>query len=226
MARASDNGAPAGPVGGLLLVRARADQVTSWVGKGLVSAHVTPLGDWTAVTPAGDHAATAAPYDDARTTLAARPLSTSLRPAIGFFVADRRGFVVISPPGWRAVKRWLVWSPEDGTVHTPRLAGARPADLASVAGVGAGALPALVAAIRSAHAGPIPWLAGVHSALQLPGQTLLTERDAPRGALVPASAKRVAQFDAMAREEAAHLAEVAAPPPPRRLRGRHAREES
>ena len=79
MARASDNGAPAGPVGGLLLVRARADQVTSWVGKGLVSAHVTPLGDWTAVTPAGDHAATAAPYDDARTTLANGNVNMEMR---------------------------------------------------------------------------------------------------------------------------------------------------
>ena len=42
-------------VGNLLLVRARVDQVSTWVGKGLVAAHVTPLGDWTAVTPARRH---------------------------------------------------------------------------------------------------------------------------------------------------------------------------
>lgn len=198
-------------VGNLLLVHARADQVSGWVGKGLVAAHVTPLGDWSAVTPARVSANTAAPYDDARTTLAARPLSTALRPAIGFFVTGRRGIVVISPSGWRAVKRWLVWAPEEGPVRAPRLANARPGDLASVAGVGASGLPSVVAAVKAAHSSPIAWLAGVHSALRLPGHTLLIEPDAPRGALVEPSAKRVAAFDKMAREEAAHRAEVTDP---------------
>ncbi|HPF79444.1 hypothetical protein [Nostocoides australiense] len=195
-------------VGNLLLVRARAGQVGAWVGKGLVAAHVTPLGDWTAVTPARVQANTAPPYDDARTTLAARPVSTALRPAIGFFVHGRRGIVVVQPQGWRAVKRWLVWTPEDGPVRAPRLTNARPADLATVAGIGASGIPAVVAAVKSAHAAPIPWLAGLHAALHLPGQSLLTEPGSPRGALVEPSPKRVAAFDHLAREEAAHRAEV------------------
>lgn len=199
-------------VGNLLLVRARVDQVSTWVGKGLVAAHVTPLGDWTAVTPARVSANAAPPYDDARSTLAARPLSTSLRPAVGFFVTGRRGIVVVSPPGWRAVKRWLIWEPDDGPVRAPRLANARPVDLATVSGVGGAGLPSVVAAVKSAHSAPIAWLAAVHAALRLPGHSLLLEPDAPRGKLVEPSPKRVAAFDKVAREEAAHRAEVTEPP--------------
>lgn len=213
MTGSTDDYATGALVGNLLLVRARSDQVAGWVGKGLVAAHVTPLGDWTAVTPARVSANAAAPYDDARSTLAARPLSTALRPAIGFFVSGQRGVVVVSPPGWRAVKRWLIWAPEDGPLRAPRLANARPVDLATVSGVGAAGLPGVVRAVKSAHAAPIAWLAGLHAALRLPGQSLLIEPDAPRGSLIEPSPKRVAAFDKVAREEAAHRAEVADPAP-------------
>jgi hypothetical protein len=210
---ADDDFATGALVGNLLLVRARADQVSSWVGKGLVAAHVTPLGDWSAVTPARIAANTAAPYDDARTTIAARPLAAALRPAIGFFVHGRRGVVVVSPPGWRAVKRWLIWAPGEGAVRAPRLANARPADLVAVSGLAASGLPHVVAAVNSAHAGPLAWVSAVHAALRLPGHSLLVEADAPRGSLVEPSPKRVAAFDKMAREEAAHRAEVDPPSP-------------
>ena len=178
-----------------------------------------PVGDWTAA--GGDHAATAAPYDDARTTLAARPLSTSLRPAIGFFVADRRGFVVISPPGWRAVKRWLVWVPRTAPCCLPGWPGPgrptwpqSPGRCWRAAGTGRGHP---VGARRAD-----PWLAGVHSALQLPGQTLLTERDAPRGA-GPGVREASAQFDAWLAKRP-HTSPRVAARHRRAGSGRHARE--
>ena len=204
-----------GLVGNVLFIRARADKVGPWVGKGLVGAHVTALGDWTAVTPARVLAGTAAPYDDARSSLATRPVSTALRPAIGFFVHGRRGVVVVQSPGWRTVKRWLVWDPVEGAVRLTRLANARPSDLASAAGVAASGMSAIVAAVRSEHPGPVAWLADVHGALQLPGRALLIESDAPRGELVEPSARRVAAFDQLTREEADHRAEVQ---PVRRIR--------
>lgn len=205
--------APSGSVGNVLLLRAPADKVSAWVGKGLVAAHVTPLGDWTAVTPAGTLAATAAPYQDARSSLAARPVSTALRPSVGFFVHGRGGVLVVQAPGWRTVKRWLVWDPDNGPMRVPRLPGARPADLAGAARVGTAALPAVVGAVRGIAGGPVAWLAGVHAALGLPGRALLVEPDAPRGALVEPSAKAVALFDRIAREEAGHRADLAAREP-------------
>lgn len=186
-------------------------KVAAWVKRGVVAAHVTPLGEWTAVTPAEATGRASAPYDDARTTLLVRPLGTALRPSIGFFVSRRRGVVVVQPPGWRAAERWLVWSPEAGVVRSPRLPSARPGDLASIAGVGARGVPKLVGALRDAHSGPLAWLGGVHRALGLPGHNLLMESDAPRGDLIEPEADSVARFDAMMGEQAAHLAEVGPP---------------
>ncbi|MFZ1578292.1 MAG: hypothetical protein WAT47_08085, partial [Nostocoides sp.] len=60
---------------------------------------------------------------------------------------------------------------------------------------------------------PLAWVSAVHAALRLPGHSLLVEADAPRGSLVEPSPKRVAAFDKMAREEAAHRAEVDPPSP-------------
>ena len=57
------------------------------------------------------------------------------------------------------MKRWLIWEPEDGPVRAPRLANARPVDLATVSGVGGAGLPSVVAAVKSAHSAPIAWLA-------------------------------------------------------------------
>lgn len=198
-----------GRAGGLLLVRADPHRVAAWVRRGVVAAHVTPLGEWTAVTPASGRAAP--PYDDARTVLLARPLATALRPSIGFFVSRRRGVVVVQPPGWRALARWLVWSPDVGVVRSRRLASARPGDLASIAGVGAGGVPKLVTALRGVPSGPLAWLGGVHSALGLPGHDLLMQSDGPRGELVEPEPESVARFDAMTGEQAAHLAEVGSP---------------
>ncbi len=201
------------PIGGLLLVRASPEKIVSWVSRGVVAAHVTPLGDWTAVTVAERRGRAIAPYDDARTALVARPLSTNLRPAIGFFAAGRRGVIVLQSPGWRAVQRWVVWSPGVGVVRSPRLPAARPRDLAALAGIGASGVPRLLGALREAHAGPLGWLGGVHTALALPGRALLTDPDAPRGLLVEPGPDSLARFDAMMREHAAHLAEVAPPTP-------------
>ena len=199
------------PVGGLLLTHARPDRVTPWARRGLVSVHITPLGQWCAVTPVNDRARAAAPYDDARMALAARPLHTSLRPSIGFFVTGRRGVVVVQPRGWRTVPRWVVWLPDGGPVRAPGLRPAEAEDLVEFTGAGRAALSQVVEALAATPVDALTWLAGVHEALRLPGRDLLVEADAAYGSLVEPDGESVARFDALMRDEAAHLAEVAHP---------------
>lgn len=202
---------PRRPVGGLLLVRGEAERVTAWARRGLVAAHVTALGDWSGVTPANDRSRAAAPYGDARMVLASRPVPAGLRPAIGFFVTGRRGVVVVQPSGWRAVKRWVVWVPDAGVVRAPGLRAAEPGDLLAPAGAGAVAAAGLHDALGAVPADPLSWLSGVHAALRLPGRDLLTAPEAPVGSLIEPDDASTARFDALMREEAAHLAEVAHP---------------
>ncbi len=199
------------PVGALLLARARPDRIRIWAGRGLTSVHVTGLGPWTGVTPAGDRARAAAPYDDARMALAARPLPSSLRPSVGFFVTGLRAVVIIQPRGWRPVKRWVVWLPEAGPVSAPGLPSATAVDLIDVTGAGQSALPGVMEALAEVPRDALTWLAGVHEALRLPGRDLLVEPDAALGTLVEPDPESVARFDGIMREEAAHLAEVAHP---------------
>ncbi|MEI2777800.1 MAG: hypothetical protein V9G19_17920 [Tetrasphaera sp.] len=202
---------PRRPVGGLLLVNDESGKLTAWTRRGLVAVHVTPLGGWTGITPASDRSRAAAPYDDPRMALAARPLPGALRPSIGFFVAGRRGVVVVQPAGWRAVTRWVVWLPEAGVVHAPGLRAAEPEDLLAFAGAGPRAAPGLQDALAATPGDALSWLVGIHAALGLPGRDLLMAPEAPVGTLVEPDDDSTARFDALMREEAAHLAEVAHP---------------
>lgn len=199
------------PLGALLLARARPDRVRIWAGRGLTSVHVTGLGPWSGVTVASERSRAAAPYDEARMALAARPLPSSLRPSTGFFVTGLRGVVVIQARGWRPAKRWVVWLPGAGVVQPPGLPPALATDLIDVAGAGRPALPGVVEALAEIPGDALTWLAGVHAALRLPGRDLLVEPDAPLGTLVEPDPESVARFDGIMREEAAHLAEVAHP---------------
>lgn len=202
---------PRRPVGGLLLARGETERLATWTRRGLVAAHVTGLGEWSAATPANDRSRAAAPYDDARVALAARPLPAALRPSVAFFVTGRRGVVVVQPSGWRPVKRWVVWLPESGVVRAPGLRAAEPVDLLGPAGARPDAVAGLHDALSAVPGDPLTWLSGVHAALRLPGRDLLLAPEARVGTLIEPDDSSAARFDALMREEAAHLAEVAHP---------------
>lgn len=202
---------PRRPVGGLLLVRSDAERLATWTRRGLVAARVTPLGAWSGITPASERSRVAPPYDDPRMALAARPVPAALRPSIGFFVTGRRAVVVAQPRGWRAVKRWVVWLPEAGVVRAPGLRPAEPGQLVALSGAEPSVAPGLHDAWSALPPDPLTWLGGIVTALDLPGRELLVAPDAPVGGLIEPDDSSTARFEALVREEAAHLAEVAHP---------------
>src|SRR5471030_2540070 len=117
----------------MLLLRGEPDAVATWARRGLVPVHILPLEGWTAVLPAGPSRAMP-PYDDSLKALAGRPVDSRLRSAIGLFAVDGNAVVTVQPPGWRAIRRWFVWSPGQGVGRPRRLAAGRPADLTAAAG--------------------------------------------------------------------------------------------
>ncbi len=193
---------------GLLLLRGEPNNVARWVSRGLVACHVVPLQGWTGVVPAEPASRAEAPYDDAVTLLAARPVNHRNRAALGFFAFDGRAVVTVQPGGWRAVHRWLVWEPGRGPVRTPRLDVARPADLVTVAGAGQRVRAREVADLLGDPRGDAATLlADVMGVLGLPGVGLLTGEDDPDGRLVEPAGSAVARFDALMHEDARHRAE-------------------
>jgi hypothetical protein len=209
---------PAGRVGrearaqGLLLVRGEQDVVARWAERGLVAAHTVPLDGWTAVLPAEPTSLVSPPYDDARAVLAARPLPSKLRPSIGLFALQGRAVVTVQPAGWRAVQRWLVWTPGQGVARTPRLPLLRPVDLVRAAGAERRqAGTALLRVLRDRQGPATLWLLDVMRVLGLPGEGLLTGEHRPgesAGAvLVEPSASSLARFESILRDEAEQRAE-------------------
>jgi len=196
---------------GLLLLRGEPDQVARWAARGLVASLVVPLPSWTAVVPAEPLSRAVPPYDDPLAVLAARPVSSRLRAAVGLFAVDGRAVVTVQGDGWRAVQRWVVWQPGRGAVRAPGLPPARPADLVGLAGAshrGATAAPAQVAEIlRDGGGDALRLLGDLMSVLGLPGWSLLSG-DRPAGSqLVEPAVRRVAGFNALVLDEARHRAE-------------------
>ncbi len=105
-----------------------------WARRGLGAVVIAPLEGWTVIVPDGPPAARF-PYDDAVRTLAGRPVSVRMRPALGFFRVGRQAVVTVHPAPWRAVERWAVWTPRDAMVATPGLPTARSSDLVYAAGL-------------------------------------------------------------------------------------------
>jgi len=121
---------------GILLVHGGVDGATTWAERGVAPVAVVPEdGRWTAVLPVAAATAARRPYDDAVTLLLNRPVPHRLRPAIGLGVVGRRAVLCVTPGGWRAVRRWLVWQPGTGVVHPGGLPVARLADVVAAAGV-------------------------------------------------------------------------------------------
>jgi hypothetical protein len=124
------------PPKGILLVHGGVDAAVSWAESGLSPLAVVPEdGRWTAVLPVGAVTAARRPYDDVVTMLLNRPVPHRLRPAVGIGVVGRRAVLCVTPGGWRAVRRWLVWQPGHGVVHPAGLPVARLADVVGAAGV-------------------------------------------------------------------------------------------
>ncbi len=200
---------PAREARGLLLVSGGPGPVSGWVRRGLVACQVVPLGNWTAVLPTERHSRAEAPYDDAVTLLAARPVPRRLCGAVGFFTLDERAVVTAQPRSWRGPVRWLVWEPGAGVVHAPGLDLARPSDLLAAAGRdgdGDERAVAQVVATRNGSADRI--LTDLMSALGLPGADLVGPAIGLRGQVVAPTAQAVARFEARMADQAGHHREL------------------
>ncbi|MEP7160067.1 MAG: hypothetical protein ABI746_03100 [Dermatophilaceae bacterium] len=149
----------------------------SWARRGLGAVVIAPLAGWTIVVPNGPPAARF-PYDDAVRTLAGRPVSVRMRPALGFFQVGRQAVITVHPAAWRAVERWAVWTPRDAMVATPGLPTTRPSAMVVAAGLdGAEAVRAgenLHSLLGNGGLDAATVLASVLAELGLPGRDLLT----------------------------------------------------
>jgi hypothetical protein len=188
---------------GLLLLGGKADRVASWVRTGVVAARVVDLEGWTAVCPAEPSSRAAAPYDDALSVLAARPLRGRLRPGLGFFVIEERAVVTVQPKGFRGAQRWMLWAPGRGILHAPHLDELHPEELVRVSGRrGSDEAAALRVVLGRREGAPLGWLVELVTALGLPGAGLLSRGQGQSGRLVEPDWRSVAGFDALMADEA------------------------
>lgn len=189
--------ASASTLPGLLLLQSDARRVAGWVARGTVPAYVAPVGGWTAVVPAGESAAQS-PYDDGLTVLSNRPVPSSMRSAIGFFVIERKAVVVAHPPGLRAEPRWLVWEPGKGASTLPPLPPARPLDLLVAADVDDTQHRRVTSLLRAGEGDAAGWLQDLMAALALPAAHLLAGSGVPTtedAVLVTPSERDVRRFE-------------------------------
>jgi len=196
----------------MLLLRGEPDAVATWARRGLVPVHILPLEGWTAVLPAGPSRAMP-PYDDSLKALAGRPVASRLRSAIGLFAVAGNAVVTVQPPGWRAIRRWFVWSPGQGVVRPRRLAAGRPADLTAAAGArGGGARRGVLDLLVDGRGDATALLGDLLALLSLPGADLLKGVSDPTAwsgsCLVEPSERSVARFERVIHEQALHRAEL------------------
>ncbi len=182
------------------------DAVERWAESGVVGLTVVPLErGWVGIVPTPGVSAVGVPYEDALPLLLNRPLPHRLRPAIGLGVVGRRGVVCVTPAGWRAVRRWLVWQPGGGVVHPGGLAVARLADLVRAAGVtDPSAVGGLAEVLHDPAGDARLMVADVLVALGLPGVALLDGGSAagrlPGAVVVQPGAVSVRNFGKATRE--------------------------
>ena len=196
----------------MLLLRGEPEAVATWARRGLVPVHILPLEGWTAVLPAGPSRAMP-PYDDSLKALAGRPVASRLRPAIGLFAVDGNAVVTVQPPGWRAIRRWFVWSPGQGVVRPRRLAAGRPADLTAAAGARGGAARRGVLDLLVDGRGDATRVLGdLLGLLSLPGVNLFEGASDPAAwagsRLVEPSERSVSGFERVIHDRALHRAEL------------------
>ncbi|GAB47652.1 hypothetical protein [Mobilicoccus pelagius] len=159
---------------GVVLTSTRPEAVVAWARRGLGPLVVAPVGRWTLVAPAGRPKARY-PYDDAVRTLAGRPASRRMRPAVGFFRVGRQAVVTVHPPHRWAATRWLIWTPRDGVVRPRGLPVATPEDVVHAAGRdSAETIAAVTEIVGDVGASAQEILAALLGVLDLPGVDVLT----------------------------------------------------
>lgn len=191
---------------GLLLLHAGPEATAKWAPGGLAEVVVAEASGWSLVVPTSPSSAATAPYDDAMTMLLNRPLPHRLRPAIGFAVRGRRAVIAVTPGGWRAVRRWLVWEPGTALTHPPGLPVGRLSDLVGAAHVDdPSALGALADVLHDPAGTARDLLGDILVALDLPGGSVLDGStpalELPGAHVVEPSARDVRRFDRMAHED-------------------------
>ena len=197
---------------GLLLLRGRPDAVSAWSRRGLVPVHVVPLPGWTAVVPAGPSRGPA-PYDDALSVLAARPVAGRLREALGFFLVEERAVVTVQAGARRAIQRWAVWEPGQGVVRDSDLPLGAPDELVEVAGLrDRRAVRDVAGLLRDPGGDAGGLLTTLLGLLDLPGAELLHDPGRAAGMdgalLVEPDEHHLATFDSIASDEARLRAEM------------------
>lgn len=194
---------------GVLLLRGSSDGVVTWCHRGQVPVVVVPLPGWTAVLPFGG-AWSSPPYADALDLLAARPVPSRLRTALGLFVRGERVLLSMQTARRTAPRRWLLWQRGVGLVPAPPLVPAAVPQLVAAARSGPDAVPAVRALLTELDDTPEELLSAVMAALDLPGAPLLERpsSDVAGGRMVRPSARRVAAFDAVVSEDAGQRAEL------------------
>ncbi|GMA40014.1 hypothetical protein [Mobilicoccus caccae] len=189
---------------GIVLTRARAEVVAGWARRGLGPLVVVPAQGWTLVSPGGRPKARY-PYDDAVRTLAGRPVSYRMRPALGFFRVGKQAVVTLHAKRRLAPTRWMIWTPRDGLVTPKGLPVARPADVVRAAGSDSPEVLARVEEIvGDVGAGAPEILAALLGVLDLPGLDVLTGRavaaDLPEARLIVPADRYARAFDKIVRE--------------------------
>ena len=171
----------------LLLLRGHVDTIGRWLGKGVTPAVVAgyPNG-WVAVTPATGVSLAAPPYDDAGSTLLARPIPRRHRPALGWRLVGPRLLVCVVPDTVAARPAWLAWEPGHGLVSPGGLPAASAAQLAQAAGA-AGQVEGVREVLHAPHGRALEAAAELFEVLGLPGievftgaETLLDRSEARR----------------------------------------------
>lgn len=172
-------------VRGVLLVKGTPPETVAWVRRGVVAAHVVPVGQWVGVCPAESRTRAPEPYVDVVPALAGHPLRRTQRPGIGFFATrddgGERALLTLQSGRVRAHTSWLAWSPGRGTHTLPPLPSPSIAELATAAGR-PGAKGRVLDALRDQRSGVDEWLTGLMLALGLPAVDLIL--GAPRGVAV------------------------------------------
>lgn len=185
------------PTGMVLLAGSRRE-VDGWVSRHVAPLVVAPADRWTLVVAVGA-TQVQAPYDDAGTVLAARPVPPKAGPALGFFEIDGRAVVTVHAGGRKRTPTWVVWEPDHGLLRPPGLDIAGPAELARAAGRPASVREELVDLLHETQARPVTMLQAVMATLELPGTRYLTDplraRDLPGAEAHEPDARQVGWFE-------------------------------
>lgn len=159
---------------GVLLLGGDRGEVDGWVAHHVAPLVVAPVERWTLVVAAGP-SRVGAPYDDAATVLAARPVPAKAGPALGFFEIDGRAVVTVHAGGRRKAPSWVVWEPDLGLLRPPGLDLAGPAEVVRAAGRPSAVRDELVDLLHETSARPVTMLQAVMATLELPGTRYLTD---------------------------------------------------